>query len=144
MAVDPRQNGLAPIRGLNRLQQYQQQPTQEDLEYMMLQRQNKLSKKGGSSVYRPEIGTFTESRHYEPGTPGYEKGLSRYDREEDALTTPTSFEELNQSRYENQSAWDVFANGLIKTAGRTATSFINSMVGAVAGGATALYNAATG
>jgi len=134
MAVDPRQNGLAPLRGLNRAPQ----PTPEELEYARLQQEFKTTKKGVNTNYRPEVDTFTESKHYEPGTPGYEKGLSRYDREEDVLTTPTSFEELNQSRYENQSAWDVAANGIAKAAGRAATSFISGVVGSVAGIGTAL------
>lgn len=104
----------------------------------------KLRQKGINTSYVAPHSSMTESQHYEPGTPGFEKGRSRYDKEGDVLTPFNSFEELEQHRYDNQSAWDVAANGIIKTVGRTATSFIGSMLGGIAGGLTALYNVGTG
>lgn len=140
MAVNPTQNGIAPLRGLNRMLN----PTPQDLEYARLQQEYATTRKGINPSFRPDVGSFTEEQHFEPGTPGYERGLSKYDDKNDVLNIPTSFDELNQNRYDNQSAWDVAANGIIKAVGRTATSFINSMVGGITGALTAAYNLGTG
>ena len=134
MAIDPRKNGVSPISGLR----YRAGATQEEMDAHDAEWAQRISdrnriKHGVSVAYQPEIGSFTESQHYAPGTPGYERGMSQYDDDSDVLTPVTSFDDLQQRRYEAQPWWDNVANGTAKFLGRAATSFINGIAGGIYG-----------
>ena len=141
MAINPTQNGISPITGLH----YDPSWTPEqraalDAESKQLRQERAMIKEGINTAYQPEVGSFTESQQYQPGTPGYEKGRSQYDSKGDVLTPVTSFDDLQQRRYEAQPWYDVAANGIAKAVGRAATSFITGIAGSIAGIGTMAYN----
>lgn len=131
MATDIRKTG---IRGLNGIRYEELSPEQQVVRqrYVQLQQQHAALKKGSNANVHAPITGLAESVPYEVGTPGFEKGRSRYDRG-DVITPVTNFEELQQKRYDEQPWYDVAANGIAKAVGRAATSAFSGIIGGVVG-----------
>ncbi len=121
MPEDIRKTGPVGLKGLNR---------QQDVRNMSLEDQWKYMQSIPRSIYSsgPEenVGLAAMNAGY---------GQSQYD---DAITSASQFEDINEIRYAEQPWYDTLANGLGKMLGTAGTTLVSSLVGLPVGIGTAI------
>lgn len=117
-------SGLKGLKGLN------QQPTNDNLQQALLERQRYATGNAGPSL------EDTSSMHpYDLNSQMGQWGTSGYD--DQFLNAPLTDEQVQDTRYENQPWYDSLANGVVKMLGTAGTTFLSSLVGLPVGIGTA-------
>lgn len=118
--------GLKGLKGIN-VQKKENTPNSEAVKMRYW--------RGQTGAWTASSPALWESQHRDINDPLAEWGASRYDT---IVSGMGGVDNLNESRYENQSTADAMGNAIAKMLGTAATTLVSSIGGAIAGIPTAI------
>ena len=121
MPEDIRKTGPVGLKGLNRQQDVSSMSLEDQWKYVQ-----SIPRSAYSSGPEENVGLAAMNAGY---------GQSQYD---DAITSASQFEDINEIRYAEQPWYDTLANGLGKMLGTAGTTLVSSLVGLPVGIGTAI------